>query len=112
MLLGQLNFGIEMPNLFYCLIDKPSTIAAHIFGETLVALVLGEATSRRSLLNGSNRTLAGELWRDFDHRLVYENGDRIQIGRVAQQAETLPLKWQRTPASEWIMEFRHALWVE
>ena len=53
-----------------------------------------------------DRRLSSEHGRDFDHRLVDEDGDRVQVAGVGGQAEPLGLERDRPATGEWIQHGR------
>ena len=85
-------------------IAHPLAVVPHVLGQTLCALPCRTASlCLRSLPPGSRRS-PRKLWRNFDHRLVDEHGDRIQIAGIGFKTKALCLQRQCPAARERIVQ--------
>ena len=102
-----------MAHLLLALVQQPHAIALDILRKPGGAVpVLFEFTLFFSLRDGTDRRTIGEQRRDFDHRLVDQNGNRIQVRGKTFKSKSLPLQGERTAASEWVMEGWNVVGIE
>ena len=52
-----------------------------------------------------NRRFTGKSGWNFDHRLVDEHGDGIEIVGMGDESESLRLEWNRSAAGKWVEKF-------
>ena len=86
-----------MTDAFLGLIAHPPAVIARIRGQALCPLPRdrGLLLPRFLLPLGVDGRAAGELRRDLDQRLVDQHRDRVEVGGVGFQAETLGLQRDR-----------------
>src|SRR5262245_51505893 len=103
-----------MADALLSLIAHPLSVVAHILGQALVTLPGCQSLLRFTLRLpfGVDWWPISEHWRDLDHGLADQHGDRVQVGRVRLQAEALGLERECSTASEWIVESRKPAAIE
>ncbi len=84
------------------LVPHPRSVSAHILGQSCRSrpcVALGRGTRK-------HRLTPGELWRDFNKRLVDEHGNRVEIARVRFETKTLRFERDRATARERVKDCR------
>jgi len=89
-------------NALLRLVAHPLAVGAHVGGQT------GRALPAELLPGepGEHGRATGELGRDLDQGLVDQHGDRVEVGRVRLQTETLGLERDRAAAGERVEDRR------
>jgi hypothetical protein len=78
-------------------VAHPLAVCAHVGGQPRGAFPAADSTVGEAREHGRE---PGELWRDFDQRLVDEHGDRVEVRGMRSKAEPLRLERDRPAAGE------------
>lgn len=104
-LLGYAHLRVEVADTALGLVAHPRAVGTHVGGEAGSALPCARAADAAAGV-GMDRRLVGELGGNLDERLGDKNCDRVEIGGIGGEPESLGLERDRAAAAERVEDGR------